>query len=778
MDQRPGVVFLGEPASFEVSLVGAKAANLGLLAADFPVPAGFCITADAFARLSGKYDPREELRALVAPAYERLAEGNGRRVAVRSSAVGEDSADASFAGQHDTFLDVQGIDGLVEAVMSCWASLGNERAVAYRKEKGVAAGAMPVLIQRLVPAEASAVAFSADPLTGERGVVRINVARGLGEGLVSGAVTPDVYLVTTEPPGIREKKIAATEPVLDDRTVLEIASLAYSLEGRFERPVDVELAISGGKVHVVQCRPITTLPEAFVVKWPDPSYAKLSWSRDFLHAPDPLPRLSADHFLVTSPASNDSNEHFDAPFTRRGISMNGYIYTTSEIHAFGDAELEAKLTRALEKRRAFGRKLPAFWRDKILPYLREFYAWMEAAPLETATPEQARAIWEECWKRFARSWQLHFYIVGTAYPMLDELASLYEELFPGRNGLEALGLTRGTSNEIQEMQGELHDLADTARRDGEDAPAFRSSFARFLERHGHLGHTHNDVRQPSWGEEPQRVLDEVRKRVGLGGEDPREIRRRALAGTAELEARIRAELADRPAELARFDEVLVAARGVQPFTEGHNYELDRKIQTLMRRFVLRAGARLARAGVIEKAEDVFYLDRFEIAEALADERDRRDTVAEREAELGRQKRMRPPNMIGAPARPLPGQFARNRYFGAPVASIDGGIRGTGASAGVARGTARKVDGPEDFDRVRPGDVLFCHATNPTYVPLFGIIAALVTDVGGELCHAAVVAREFGVPAVVGARDALARVNDGATVEVDGGAGTVRVLPGS
>src|SRR3990170_2704807 len=233
MDQRPDVVFLGEPASLEVALVGAKAANLGLLAADFPVPAGFCLTTEVFARLAAGGDAaRDQLRALVAPAYERLAEGNGRRVAVRSSAVGEDSADASFAGQHDTFLDVQGIDGLVEAVMKCWASLGNERAVAYRKEKGVAAGAMPVLVQRLVPATASAVAFSADPLTGERGVVRINVASGLGEGLVSGAVTPDVYLVTTEPPGIRERKIAAAEPVLDERTVLEIANLAFALESR------------------------------------------------------------------------------------------------------------------------------------------------------------------------------------------------------------------------------------------------------------------------------------------------------------------------------------------------------------------------------------------------------------------------------------------------------------------------------------------------------------------------------------------------------------------
>lgn len=774
MAPRPDVVFLGEPASLEVALVGAKAANLGLLSSDFRVPAGFCITAEVFTRLATAGDAREQLRAIVAPAYERLANGNGLRVAVRSSAIGEDSADASFAGQHETVLDVQGVDAVVDAVVRCWESLGSERAAAYRERTKTTAGAMPVLVQRLVPADASAVAFSADPLTGERGVVRVNVARGLGEGLVSGAVTPDVYLVTTEPPGIRERKIAGADPVLDDHTVLEIASLAFALEGRFERPVDVELAISGGAVHVVQCRPITTLPEAFVVKWPDPSFARLSWSRDMLHTPTALPPLAADRSLLTNASTAETTVYFNSPFKGRALYLNGYLYGSSEL-LVDDDELAARLTKALEKRRAFGRKLPRFWEKKILPNLRETYAWMEAAPIETASPQQAAALWQEMEKRVLRAWQLHFYIVGTAYPVLDELANLYEELFPGRSGIEALTLTLGLSNEIHEMQAELHELAALARAKGEESAAFRAAFDRFIKQHGHLGHAYNDLRLPSWGDEPERVLDEVRKRVASPGADPREVRKRAIARSAELEQRIRANLADRPDDLARFEEVLAAARGVQPFTEGHNYELDRKAQTLQRRFVLRTGARLVRVGVLESQADVFFLYSAEVAEALADERDRRELVASRAADLERAERMRPPHMIGSAPRPLPKAFARNRYMGAPVPSPDGGIRGTGASAGIGRGTARKVDGPEDFDRVRPGDVLFCHATNPTFVPLFGIISALVTDVGGELCHAAVVAREFGVPAVVGARDALSRVADGATVEVDGTAGTVKVL---
>ncbi|MGH2379267.1 MAG: PEP/pyruvate-binding domain-containing protein, partial [Candidatus Limnocylindria bacterium] len=522
MDPRPDVVFLGEPASFEVALVGAKAANLGLLAADFPVPAGFCLTTEVFARLATAGDAaRDQLRALVAPAYERLSNGNGLKVVVRSSAIGEDSAGASFAGQHDTFLDVSGVDAVTDAVIRCWASLGADRAVAYRERQGLAAGAMPVLVQRLVPAEAAAVAFSADPLTGERGVVRVNVARGLGEALVSGAVTPDAYLVAKDGLTVRERKLANTAATIDDATVVEIARLATALEERFGRPVDVELAVANRSVHVVQCRPITTLPEPFEVRWPDPSFARLSWSRDLLHEPVAFPPLSADNSLLTTDSTRETATYFLSPFRGRAIQMNGYLYGASEWLVEDEEELAGRLAAANEKRRAFGRKLPAFWERKILPYLREMYAWMEEAPLETATPAEAAALWQECWARLLRAWQLHFYIVGTAYPVLDELASMYDELFPGRSGIEALGLTRGITNEIHEMQAELYDLAETARSAGEDDPAFRSAYTRFVERHGHLGHTYNDMRLPSWSDEPERVLEQVRKRAEMPGQDPR-----------------------------------------------------------------------------------------------------------------------------------------------------------------------------------------------------------------------------------------------------------------
>ncbi|MGH2499952.1 MAG: PEP/pyruvate-binding domain-containing protein, partial [Candidatus Limnocylindria bacterium] len=641
IETRPQVVFLGEPASFDAALVGAKAASLGLLAADFPVPPGFCLTSEVFARFAANAETSmAEIRALVAPAYERLAHGGSPRVAVRSSAIGEDGGAASFAGQHDTYLDLTGVDAVVDAVVRCWASLRNERALAYRERQGLdAGGVMPVLVQRLVPADAAAVAFSADPLTGDRGAVRINVARGLGEALVSGNVTPDVYLVAKEPLAIRARTMAGDAPALDEGTVLEIARLAVALERRMGHPVDVECAVVLRSVHVVQCRPITTLPEPFEVRWPEPSFERMSWGRDFPHAPEPVPPLSAEMFLIAHPAMGDANTHFGSPFRSRSLVMNGYIYTAQELLAEDDDELAARLAAARDKRRAFGRKLPEFWERKILPYLREFYAWIAATPVATASGAEAAEIWEECWSRLLRVWQLHFYVVGTAYPVLDELASQYEELFPRRRGIDALALTQGLTNDVQDMQADLFDVAETARTEGESLPEFRALLGGFLQRHGHLGHTHNDLRQPAWADEPERVIEEVRKRVARPVEDPRVRRRRALAVAADLEARIRRDLADRPDDLARFEEVLAAARGVAPLTEGHNYELDRRSQTLLRRFVLRVGERLVRVGAIDAAAHVFYLDRREVAETLVEERDRRALVAERAAELARQTRM-------------------------------------------------------------------------------------------------------------------------------------------
>lgn len=272
------VVWLGEPGATDPAAVGGKTANLSRFAATHRVPAGFCVTTGAAGLAPA------ERAARVAHAYRTLASRTGEPepgVAVRSSAVDEDGALSSFAGLHETYLNLRGADAVARAVERCRASATSERARAYRRERGLAVNAgIAVLVQHLVPADVSAVVFTADPATGARDVV-VDASWGLGESVVGGTVTPDHYVVRREPLAVVRRTAGAKERmtvlapegtrevavpsvmrgrlVLDDDAVLAAARLALTLEGVLGVPVDVECAFRDGLVYLLQCRPITRL---------------------------------------------------------------------------------------------------------------------------------------------------------------------------------------------------------------------------------------------------------------------------------------------------------------------------------------------------------------------------------------------------------------------------------------------------------------------------------------------------------------------------------------
>ena len=275
------IVWLGAEACAATGVVGGKAANLSRLAGLHDVPPGFCLTARAFA--SERPSLPVDLRAELAAAYRELGTRAGvaaPRVAVRSSAVDEDGADASFAGQHETYLNVVGEDAVAEAVVRCWESAASPRALEYRRQRGMACTpAVAVLVQQMVPADVSAVAFSANPITGARDEVVINASWGLGESIVGGTVTPDCYVVkddavisraiadklrmtVADEQGTREvdvPRFLRARPALEDGQAIETARLARALERALGWPVDVECAYAGARLHLLQCRPITTL---------------------------------------------------------------------------------------------------------------------------------------------------------------------------------------------------------------------------------------------------------------------------------------------------------------------------------------------------------------------------------------------------------------------------------------------------------------------------------------------------------------------------------------
>jgi pyruvate,water dikinase len=208
-------------------------------------------------------------------------------------------------------------------------------------------------------------------------------------------------------------------------------------------------------------------------------------------------------------------------------------------------------------------------------------------------------------------------------------------------------------------------------------------------------------------------------------------------------------------------------------TEIHNYWIDRLMQACIRTFALRVGQRLVGADVLDAASDVLFLSHAEVERSLRDANDRRSVIAERRATHAWNAAAKPPPNVGKSPDP---DVAADRFDGARYdPEPDGRLRGTGASAGIARGTARVVLGASDFGKVAPGDVIVAPASNPSWVPLFAIAGGLVTNTGGVVSHAAVVAREFGLPAVVGVGGATTTIPDGATVVIDGTTGYVRIL---
>ena len=293
------ILWLGQPECQDARLVGGKAANLSLLAASHRVPPGFCLTTEVFrrwmpmaARDETELPPGTLPLALYEPlimAYQDLAHRCGVAdlpVAVRSSAVDEDSASVSFAGQHETFLNVAGARAVVAAVVRCWQSLKSPRALEYRRQHGLSVEGvcLAVLVQEFIPADVSAVVFSVNPVTGRRDEVVINVSWGLGESVVGGTVTPDTYVVNKGTLKIVERQIAdkwrmtvpipegteevdvprflQTRPALEDSQVVELAQLAVALESTMGWPVDLECAYHAGELYLLQCRPITTLEGA------------------------------------------------------------------------------------------------------------------------------------------------------------------------------------------------------------------------------------------------------------------------------------------------------------------------------------------------------------------------------------------------------------------------------------------------------------------------------------------------------------------------------------
>lgn len=723
----PLVIPLARACLYGPAVVGAKAHTLAqLAAAGFPVPDGFVVTAQA-------QQVWEQASSQVRDAVVAL---HTERVAVRSSGTAEDLVDASFAGQYDTVLDV-GTDQVPAALRRVFDSAEGPRVSSYRSAP-TAQATMAVLVQQMVAADAAGVAFTANPLTGRRDETIVTAVRGTGERLVSGEADGDEWVVR----GTEATRNRSTEEAIDAAQVVAVATLARRVEKHLGRPQDIEWAIAGGALHLLQARPITALPDA--VTWDPPGPGQ--WMRNFRLGewlPDPMTPLFATWLLprLEEGLHEAMRTTAGAVLPFRHTAINGWYYTALP-HPPATRILEAlvrsrgrvvpfafnALIRVSRRPDAADRALlgdlTRQWRDEHLPDYRRHVAAAGARVSHANPGELARLIDDLGLAAGGQLWWLEL-LGGAAWKMEACLAGFIDRYLPDvlDEGVQVLVGGLGTPSSA---------VPDHA------------------------------VQSLDWY---HATAGELAMGATAGGPPSRH---RVVAQREQAERACRSALADRPARRQRFDALLEVAQRYAVLREDQSRDLTLAWPQL-RACALRLGADLCARGVIDQVEDVFFLTPPEVQAGD----DRRGQVATRRSDWQRQRRLIAPLTVGSPPRLLPDVVA------GAVAKItrdgdasDHAIVGQPASPGRATGAVRVVRGPEDFARLEPGEILVARTTAPAWTPLFTRAAAVVTDGGTLAAHASLIAREYGIPAVVATGDATTRLRDGQIVTVNGSAGVV------
>lgn len=810
--------------------VGGKGRNLALmLAAGLPVPPGFCITSGAFREAprgaGGTHRVSSALRAEVLAAYEELGRGV---VAVRSSATNEDGAEASFAGQQETILGVEGDDELVSAVERCWHSLQTERARAYRQSQGISddAAAMAVVVQRLIRSEISGVLFTRDPLDPTGKQMLIEGAWGLGEAVVSGRVMPDRFHVDRETgrvvdqqihpqlieltaEGEREVSLGRREgSCLTPAQLVELAEIGRKIEGYYGAPRDVEWAFADGRLFVLQARPITAaaafelehlrreeitrlgshaepsgtiwarynlyevLPEPTPLTW---GYVKWFMSgrggfgqmyRDLGFDPDPLLDEEGIFDLICGrPYVNLSREpklYFaDYPFGHDFQTLKNNperaIYPTPV------AEMSRVTWRFVwrlplmifamyrngsilsSEREACVERL----RNEIFPrFEADVIRDRSATDLSQLTAEQLLARVEQ-WKQktlfdFARQALRPSLLAATALAEFEQ--GLQPKFSPEKAAEVCQAMIMGVHPDSE------CDVAGGLRR------YVRGEITRevFLELYGHRGAQEMELSAPRWRETPERLPP-------VEGPDK---------GPAEPEIELPKHAADDP----RWQKIAKDAR----LEASHHIALDGALHAARSLVALRETAKhylILGMGVMRESlleldrrhslhGGIFFLLPEELPRLIAGE-DFRATIAARKRERQLLLGIPLPQVVfsddlDAIGRPLPALGAAE-------------LKGTPVSMGTYEGEALVLEKPAAAEQFPPGFILVCPSTDPAWVPLFLRAKGLVMETGGVLSHGAIVAREFGIPAVAGLPDIHRQIRSGQRLRVDGTTGVVHVF---
>ncbi len=799
------VIPFADPLAAQTSLVGGKARNLHVLTqAGFPVPPGFVVTAaayDAFiAQLKGlaevvtrfDYDDPDRLRAqcetlraclvtltlppgVVKDLSEALAQsgqGEAGTFAVRSSSTFEDLAAAAFAGQHDTFLNVGGVNAIIERVRDCFVSLWGDRAVLYRHQQGFSQldAQMAVVVQEQIACDIAGVGFSMHPITGRLDQLVIDANYGLGESVVAGECEVDHFEVDRGTLKVVNQSIgdkcqmhiaAATGaeeavvpvelrslPCVDENQIRSIATLIGDVQDHYGWPQDIEWGVKEGSLFLFQSRPITMFPAR--------------WTRDESaeRFPNPVSPLCWDFM---SEVFNQSLAH---SLNLMGLpGLQGEWFAWFDNYVYGN-QTAVELIASVRPLKA---RTPADLIEEI-PRLREQYGWVVDLPsawgrdldrflieigrLSAVTFDDASEV--EIWESMNDLMQVaaDYFRPNIAISMtqafLHRLLHMLVEMVVGpEQSLQTLdGLLSGIETKTSLVNAELHELALAARRTPvlceqlcqqggqafwekrvhDDYPEFASRFAKLLNDHGHR-EIDIDYREPTWAAQPAVVLESIA--LVLQGDpnlSPAQVARQQRLRFADTELMFLGSL---PEELRFFfRELIRLTRGYTSLDDFEHYQTTR-INPVARRAAMALGQRLSARGVLSDPDDIFFASKRDLEMLIASDCSQGVDAFQQAVAQARQS--------------YENAWQRTPSWVLEENSDDevdpDALSGLPGSPGVATGSCYVVHSPADFSRFPKDAILVARTTNPTWTPLFYCACGLITESGGPLSHGAVTARD-------------------------------------
>ena len=778
----------------------------------------------------------EEISVAVSLAYANLP-GGFPSVAVRSSATTEDQPSLSFAGQQASYLNVSSIPALFEAIKRCWASLWTARAITYRLQHQVEMKslAMAVVVQVLVPAQASGVLFTAHPTTGARDLAVINANWGLGETVVGGLVTPDIYTVEKSSHQVLEHQVAEkhvwavrvaqgtevqpiprhlrNKPVLDDNAAARLVQLGVQIENMFNRPVDIEWTYLNDEFAIVQARPVTVLPEA-------PTLPNLAWKapnpkKRYVRAsivellPDPLSPLFATlgcagfnlglQQLVEQVLGKRKN-----PPDYTLTTINGYAYLTLDIKISHILRAIAHLPHINNILRTSEQR----WREQSRPaYIQAVERWEARQKDELKAIDLLEGIHEILNQAVEHYTTLQSGLLPNAGISEMLFTGFYNHFVRRAGDPSALVFLLGFDSTPMLAEKSLFDLARWCQghpnlaETMKQIPAYQLAgilagthipigvesdiwveFTKYFRYHlQQFGHSiyELDFSKPLPLDDPTPLLETMKFFLSGQGNNPYSRQQKASEQRNQAYQTTLGRL--KGFRRSIFQRLVTWAQKFAPLREDGLADIGLG-WPLLRKMLLDLGNRMVQKEIIEVTEDIFWLTEAEVEQAVDNleqesdlEASFQEVVKQRKNGWQVEKRAAPPTVL--PRHSTIMGFKMEKWTQAQSSSLDQVIHGIGTSPGQVVAPASVLNGSEDFGRMSQGQILVAPITTPAWTPLFALAQGVVTDVGGPLSHSSIVAREYGIPAVLGTGVATKRIQTGQTIAVDGSLGNVSLVAG-